>query len=181
MTDGEERLARLERRVQALEDEAAITRMILSYGPLADSGDAEAVADLWEPDGVYDVDELSMHGREQIAAMVRSSAHQGWISQGCAHFVGPPHVTVTGTQATAVCYTLMVVYTNEGHTIRRTTANHWQLRKESGGWRVVNRTNRILDGRAESPQLLAQISGDTGEGPFHDHQAADPAKRSLHG
>lgn len=154
MADIEARLAQLEQRVRQLEDERAITRLIASYGPLVDAGDADAVAALWEPDGVYDVDELFMRGREQIEAMVRSDHHQGWIKGGCAHFVGAPHVTVTGDEAVAVCHSLMVTRTTGQFVVRRATANHWRLRRGSDGWRVTVRTNRVLDGREESPKLL---------------------------
>ncbi|ACY99062.1 MULTISPECIES: nuclear transport factor 2 family protein [Thermomonospora] len=151
----EERLRALEERLRLLEDEREITRLILSYGPLVDSGCAQAVAELWEPEGVYDVDELLMNGRREIAAMVRSRNHQGWIAGGCAHFIGPPHVTVDGDEATAVGYTLMIVNTPDGFTLRRATANRWRLRRTAAGWRAVERTNRVLDGRKESPDLLA--------------------------
>ncbi|MGH3349796.1 MAG: nuclear transport factor 2 family protein [Nocardioides sp.] len=151
MTD----LAALEARLQRLEDEAAIARLIASYGPLVDAGSAEAVAALWEPDGVYDVDELVMHGRDEIVAMVQSPNHRGWIADGCAHFVGPPVVTVTGDEALAVCHSLMIVNQDGQFVVRRATANHWQLRRTGDSWQVTVRTNRVLDGRAESPGLLA--------------------------
>ncbi|MFE4454301.1 nuclear transport factor 2 family protein [Streptomyces sp. NPDC056796] len=150
-------LARLERRLNRLEDEAAVTSLILSYGPLVDSGSARAVADLWVEDGVYDVDELLMTGRAEIEAMVHSPGHQRWISQGCAHVVGAPRVRVDGDEAVAVCYTTMIVRDPEAgaFVVRRATANHWRLRRGPDGWRVTVRTNRVLDGRAESPALLA--------------------------
>jgi uncharacterized protein (TIGR02246 family) len=161
VSDLGERVAELEARLARLENERAVARLIASYGPLVDSGDADAVSDLWETDGVYDVDELLMTGREQIAGMVRSAAHQRWVTAGCAHLVGPPHVTVTGDEAVAVCHSLMVVRSGERFVVRRATANHWRLRKGPGGWRVTTRTNRVLDGRRESPELLAEIGRDT--------------------
>ena len=39
----EERLAVLEQRLRRAEDELAIARLMASYGPLADAGDADAV------------------------------------------------------------------------------------------------------------------------------------------
>ncbi|MDR7303884.1 nuclear transport factor 2 family protein [Haloactinomyces albus] len=155
MSDVEQRLAALERRVEELEDERAVARLVASYGPLVDSGSAEAVAGLWRQDGSYDVDELLMTGHEEIAAMVRSANHRRWIDSGCAHLVGPPHVTVTGNEAVAVCHSLMVIHTGGRFRIRRATANHWRLRKDTGGWRITTRTNRVLDGRPESSELLA--------------------------
>lgn len=153
--DLDRRLAGLEQRLALLEDERAITRLVAAYGPLVDSGDAERVAAIWEPDGVYDVDELLMTGRQEIAAMVASANHQRWIAGGCAHVVGPPRVTVTGDDAIAVCYSLMVVREEKTFTLRRATANLWRLRRGPEGWRVAERINRVLDGRPESPALLA--------------------------
>ncbi|MFC8869841.1 nuclear transport factor 2 family protein [Streptomyces sp. NPDC057148] len=151
------RLAAVEARLRRLEDERDIGRMMASYGPLVDGGDADGVAALWAVDGVYDIDELFLAGREQVREMVRSAAHQGWIRQGCAHVVGPPHITVDGDEAVAVCHSLMVVHEAGRYVVRRATANHWRLRRAAcgTGWQVVTRTNRILDGRPESPALLA--------------------------
>lgn len=145
----------VEARLRKLEDEAAIAQLIASYGPLVDAGSAEAVAALWEADGVYDVDELVMNGRDEIVAMVQSPHHQGWITGGCAHFVGPPVVTVTGDDAVAVCHSLMIVNQDGQFVVRRATANHWRLRRGEDGWQVAVRTNRVLDGRPESPALLS--------------------------
>ena len=92
--------------------------------------------------------------------MVRSANHQRWIAGGCAHVVGPPHVTVTGDEAVAVCYSLMVVHEDGGFVLRRATANVWRLRRSPTGWRVTNRTNRVLDGRDEAPALLASGLGE---------------------
>ena len=52
----DDRIAELEQRLLRLEDERAIERMIGSYGPLVDAGEADATADLWAVDGTYDVE-----------------------------------------------------------------------------------------------------------------------------
>ncbi|WP_199814926.1 nuclear transport factor 2 family protein [Streptomyces sp. NRRL WC-3549] len=106
----EDRIAALEARLGLLEDERAVARAMASYGPLVDGGDSEGVAALWAPDGVYDIDEIFLAGRERVRGMVDSPAHRGWIRQGCAHVVGPPHITVDGDEAVAVCHSLMVVH-----------------------------------------------------------------------
>ncbi len=92
MTDVDDIAARLRR----LEDERDIARLIASYGPAVDAGDADAAARLWAPDGIYDVDGWRMEGREQVHAMVQSSAHQKLVAKGCCHFLGPCVVTVSG-------------------------------------------------------------------------------------
>lgn len=152
MTD--DRLERLERRVQYLEDQHEIARLLSAYGPLVDAGRATEVAALWEPDGVYDVDEIYLSGQEELAAMVRSRAHQSLIAGGCAHFLGPPHITVHGDDAVAVCHSLLIVHDESGYRVRRATAHHWTLRRGPDGWRARTRTSRLLDGRAESALLL---------------------------
>lgn len=46
---------RIAERLQSLEDREAIRDLIARYGPLADAGDAEAVAAQWSEDGSYAV------------------------------------------------------------------------------------------------------------------------------
>ncbi|WP_067440180.1 nuclear transport factor 2 family protein [Nocardioides jensenii] len=155
-----DRLAALEARLQTLEDTQEIAELIAGYGPLVDSGSADEVAAQWTEDGVYDVDEITMVGRDQVRAMVHSSNHQGWIAGGCAHFLGPVKVTVAGDEAVAVCHSLMIV--NRGGSfeespdfvVRRATAHHFELVRGTDGWLVARRTSRVLDGRAEAPELL---------------------------
>lgn len=148
------RIARLEERLQRLEDEREIAQLIAAYGPFVDSGADAEVAALWTEDGVYDVDEIFLRGHDQLGAMVRSSAHQQWITGGCAHFLGPAHIDLAGDSAVAVCHSLMVVRSDGRFVVRRATANHWELRRTQDGWRVTTRTTRVLDGRPESPALL---------------------------
>lgn len=92
----EDRMAVIERRLTMLEDERDIARLIASYSPLVDSGDADSVAQLWTVDGSCDVGDWVMSGRDDVAAMVRSDAHQSLIAKGCCHFFGPPVIEVTG-------------------------------------------------------------------------------------
>lgn len=152
----DDRLDALEREMRRLTDITEITQLIARYGPLVDAGCAEAVAALWTDDGVYDVDEIRMDHAAAIADMVRSAKHQGFIAQGCAHFNGPVAVTVDGDTATAVGHSLMVMNDDEFRfSIRRATAHRWSLVRTAAGWRVTNRTSRVLDGRDEAPGLFA--------------------------
>lgn len=154
----EDRIVALEARLKKLEDEREIARLIGAYGPLVDSGSASETAELWSPDGVYDVDEIHLDGRDQIAAMVHSEAHQGLIHNGCAHLLGSPHVTVDDDEAVAVCHSLLIVRAKGRYVVRRATANHWLLRRGEDGWRVAARTSRILDGGAQSRALLGAVA-----------------------
>ena len=151
MTD----LADLERRLQRIEDERAIERLIASYGPLVDAGDADGVASLWAVDGSYDVEGWQMASREDVAAMVRSDAHQGLITRGSCHFLAPAVVTVTGDEAVAVCESILVARHDDGISVARAGANHFRLRRIDGRWQITERRNRALDGRPEGRRLLS--------------------------
>ena len=78
-TTDPDRLEQLEQRLRALEDERAIARLIASYGPLVDSGDAEAVAALDAmdvPNGpVLALDEVFADPHVRARGMVGEFAH----------------------------------------------------------------------------------------------------------
>lgn len=149
-------LAELEKRLQRIEDERAIERLIASYGPLVDAGEADATADLWADDGSYDVEGWHMRSRDDVAAMVRSDAHQGLIRRGCCHFLGPAVATVDGDDAVAVCESILLVRRDDGYIAARAGANHFRLRRADGRWRIVERTTRALNGNPEPRNLLAR-------------------------
>jgi len=93
--DYEELLA----RVRRLEDESAITRLIMSYGPAADSGLTSSAARLWLDDGKYDwdADGEPHRGSAAVDAMLQGDGHQGLIARGVAHFAGPPLIDIEAT------------------------------------------------------------------------------------
>jgi hypothetical protein len=161
----EEALRSLEERLRRLEDERDVARVVARYGPLVDNGDP-AAADLWLENGVYDVDELLMEGSAAVADMVRSKPHAAFVAEGCAHFQGPVEVRVQGDEAEAVGYSLMLVHHTEGFRLRRVTANHWELRRTSQGWRVARRTSRKLDGTATARTLLSRLTSIAEETPL---------------
>src|SRR6476646_1920867 len=82
-------------------------------------------------EGEYDVDGWHMRSRADVAEMVRSPAHQGLISGGSAHFLGPVHVDVDGDEAVAVCESILVRHNEDGSGYRvwRAGANHVTLRR----------------------------------------------------
>lgn len=155
MSDIDDLAARLRR----LEDERDIARLIASYGPAVDAGDADGAAGLWASDGVYDVDDWRMEGRADVHAMVGSSAHRQLVAKGCCHFLGPCVVTVSGDSAVAVCESVVLVRDGtekKGYQVWRCTANHFALRRVDGQWRIGTRTSRVLDGNPEAHALLTK-------------------------
>lgn len=160
----ETRLTETHDRLARAEDELAILRLIASYSPRVDSGDAEGVAGLWNPDGVYDVDTGLLDGRDELEEMVRGEAHQGLIAHGCGHVPSLPVVLVDGDRAVATGYTQLVVRSSRPgrYTVIRLTANRWQLVRRGPvdapdrGWRVELRTARAVTDDGEGRRLLGR-------------------------
>ena len=154
-------MADLEARLQRLEDEAAIARLIASYGPLADGGRARDIAALWVEDGEYAV---AGHGRasgqREIAALIEGPVHQQLMAQGCAHVLSPHRISLDGDTALATGYSVVFRHTPGGFEAWRVSANRWQLVRTGEGWRVASRENAPLDGNRAAAALL-EMSHDT--------------------
>jgi hypothetical protein len=144
----------LHRRLQRLEDEREIARLIASYGPSVDSANADSAANLWAADGTYDVEEWQMKSRDDVHAMVSSEFHQDLVANGCCHFLGPCVVTVTGETAVALCESLVLLRRDDEYVVWRATANHFELGRIDGEWKIIARTSRLLNGKPEAHGLL---------------------------
>ena len=148
------RLHALESRLAELEDRERIRNLIASYGPLADTGNAAAIAALWAEDGVYEVGGYGEHtGHAAIAALFTAGTHVALMRDGCAHLLGPLHIALDGERATAVGHSCVFRRNAAGFEAWRVSANRWELGKTSAGWRVKRRINRPLDG-SEAARLL---------------------------
>lgn len=159
--DDSTRLAALEARLAELEDREAIRNLVASYGPLADSGDAEGVAALWAEDGVYAVGGFGENaGREAIAALIRAPFHQQLMQDGCAHALGPVHIQLDGARALAIGYSVVFRRAGKGFEAWRVSANRWELEKRNCRWQVRRRRNALLDGVAAA-RLLLRVADDT--------------------
>ena len=143
MEDLRQQLDDLNRRVQALEDELAIHRVIVRYGLAVDIGDAAGAADTFTEDTVYDVDVGLMRGRDGVRQMVRSERHQNMVGR-CAHQIGPAVVEINGDRAEATGYSRVYLHKDGAIQIYRVSFNHWQLQRRNGQWQIAHRTTRLL-------------------------------------
>ena len=142
-------------RLQALEDRAEIANLIAAYGPLADTGDGEALAQLWVEDGVYDIGGFGLvQGHAALAAMMESEVHRGLMEQGCAHMLSPHRIELSGDSAVAVGYSTVMRKVGEVYEAWRVSANRWFLVRTEAGWRVKLRENTPLDGTHEARSIL---------------------------
>ena len=145
----------MQTRLNALEDRAQIANLIAAYGPLADTGEGEALAQLWVEDGEYDIGGFGLiKGHAALAAMMDSPVHRGLMEQGCAHILSPHRIELSGDSAIAVGYSTVMRRTGETYEAWRVSANRWWLVRTTDGWRVKRRENTPLDGTAEARSLL---------------------------
>jgi uncharacterized protein (TIGR02246 family) len=154
MTDQSDLVAQLLKRVEALEDERAIQKVLTRYGFAVDSGDADGTGNIYTEDTHIDIDGVSfMDGRDQARGIVTSPLHQG-IMPNCAHVMGPFVIELGGETAVATGYA--TVYVKEDGQVRvwRQSYGRWTLRKDPDGvWRVLERISRST-GRDDCQAVL---------------------------
>ncbi len=154
----EEGAGDLERRLRAVEDELAVRRVVLSYGPSVDAGHAARAASLWVEDGIYDADARGEPyvGRNAIEAMLEGDGHAKLMSEGVAHFAGPPLVHVDGDTASALTYSIVLRRDAEGrrYFVWRLSAARWDLERHDGQWKVRNRIHRAMDESGVGKELF---------------------------
>ncbi len=149
----EQRIEDLARRVQTLEDELAIHRLIVQYGFAVDIGDAEHTAALFTEDTIYDVDVFVMRGRDDIRKMVVTDPHRSLVGN-CAHQIGPSVVTVDGDHAIATGYSRVYLRKGESIDVFRVSFNRFELVRRDGRWQIAHRTTRLL-GHSEAKNIFA--------------------------
>ena len=154
--DWHDRVEALEERVLELEDQVAILRVINQWGPAVDTGRSAAAGALFDADGVLESDLSRLDGPDEVEAMVESEGQQSLIRHGCAHVQTAPVIVVDGDVATAITYSQVYLHGVEGHQVWRVSANQWELRRTAAGWRVTRRLNRVIDGGAQSHDILGR-------------------------
>ncbi|RYE01383.1 MAG: nuclear transport factor 2 family protein [Sphingomonadales bacterium] len=158
MTTGE---SSIEQRLQALEDQLEIIRLLSFYGPLVDAGECAAAAGLWAADGCYDVGgEHAATGGDQIAALYSGERHQSLIHRGSGHVTTTPHIRLDGDTATAFAHSFVLLRDERGWAVWRASANRWTLVRTADGWRIRERVNRVLDGSSDSHKLMGEVHHD---------------------
>jgi hypothetical protein len=144
----------IDRRVRAVEDELAIIRLVASYGPMVDTGLNSLAPALFATDGIYDVSVGRLVGPEAIKEMLSGDDHRSVVQQGIAHVMGLPFVRLEGDSATAINTTHLYLREGNGYSIFRVAQNLWRLTRTADGWKVIERTNRLIGDDDEARTLL---------------------------
>jgi hypothetical protein len=159
----EERLAALEARCRKAEDHLEILNLLNTYGPLVDSATAAPAGELWVEGGGYSFTVPGSGTRRleapyEVAGMYHWDGHLDLVNTGCAHLTATPRIGITGDDAEAVGYSLVILKEGERWFLWRAAVNHWTFRRTAQGWRIVERFNRALDGSPESHETMRKVA-----------------------
>ena len=145
----------LTERLNRLEDELEITRVLTRYGFAVDIGDADATAALYTDDTVIDLGPESMFsGIEGARQLVLDERHQAIVGR-CAHTMGPfvTDIDVTGDRATAIGYVRVYISDPDMRNPRlwRIGYTRLELVRDGDTWLIATRLSRSLaaEGAAE--------------------------------
>jgi hypothetical protein len=163
------RIDELEQRIARLEDFIALYQALSTYGPSVDSMEIDEAVHLWEEDGIYDLGDgipeldegrgnLFLRGHNEIRSMLESPLHKDkFVKGGCAHVMSLPLLHIDGDRAVGIGYHRVFAHGEDGTEVARLVASRWEWRRqESGDWKAVRRTHRLLDGRESSRALLRE-------------------------
>jgi SnoaL-like protein len=178
----DDRLAQLEKRIAALEDQIAIYQLLMTYGPSADSGSDDVVRASHHADAEYDSGLDVFHGAGEIGDMITSlPLHRELLATGSAHIATMPVVSVEGDRAYAACHGQLLRFDREadGYRVWRVTAVRLEFRRTADGWKIYRRANRLLDGSDASHQHFRD--GLQAVGAIPDRASADGARRDAAG
>jgi len=92
----------LEQRVQRMEDESAIRRMLIEYGALLDAKDYRSYAALFAPDGVWQGGFGTFTGPAAIEAMLVANLgapEAGFVNKSNFHMLTNPLIAIDGDRA----------------------------------------------------------------------------------
>ncbi len=153
----------LEERLQAIEDQLEISRLIAGYGYAVDGLNTESVRDCYTEEGVYAITGLGTYdGRDSIADITKDAWHLGLVNGGCAHASTFPYIVIDGDKAVATCHTMVLTHNEGDFAVWRLSASRLNLSRQStGGWKITHRETSLLDGKSGGAELLARLN----EGP----------------
>jgi hypothetical protein len=159
-------------RVQRLEDERDIRALLTRYAFSADLGRSREWVELFTEDGTIDLGETvhAMSGaappdgyparprfvghEELLLDFITALPHRRVERRSQHHTAsGPLLVDVTGDDATATGYSILITRNDGGFAIEVAAFNRWTLRRVDGAWRIAERRIRPI-GSAEAADVL---------------------------
>lgn len=143
----------VEQRLQRVEDELAIRRLLVDYSATQDARDYAGYAALFAKDGEW-VNGRTVHkGREAIHRMLVNlygNPPPGYVNNESYHISSNPQIEVQGDRATARSRHLLVMRGPEGQPVPALAGRYEdELIREDGNWKILRRVDYPLMPTAE--------------------------------
>ena len=150
----------LEQRVQALEDQLAIQRVITDYSAYLDARDYDGYVGLFTEDGVWQNGTTRREGRAEIRAMLTglfgAAPEPGFVNRSSFHQIGNFEIDVEGDTARAKSR-FVFVWRGEGGapTPALSGQYHDELVRVDGEWKIKRRVDHTV--MPTSEEWIAEI------------------------
>jgi len=155
----EAKLDALTKRLERVEDELTLHRLIVSYGMAVDCGDITGALSCHTPDAEYIVSaarpgmaDLVLKGHNAIADMLSGDLHQSLLPNS-AHTIGPAIVDVKDNTYTAIGYSRLY---HEG-ILMRIAVNQWHFQRAQDAWKIRRRVSRVVGEHAAQEILKSHF------------------------
>jgi uncharacterized protein (TIGR02246 family) len=138
----------LEQRVQRIEDEAAIERVILDYAVTLDARDFDAYVALFAKEGVWQNGATVRTGPEEIRAMlvgIYGEPDPGYVNTDSYRIVSNIEIELDGDRATARSRQLTIMRGENGApTPVLSGVYEDEFVREDGAWKILRRVDRTI-------------------------------------
>lgn len=150
----------LEQRVQRMEDESDIRRILIEYGTYLDARDFKSYASLFAREGEWVGGFGRFKGPAAIQAMLEEKlgvAEPGWINKASYHLLSNPLIRIEGDKAHVTSKYLFLTKPDDQNRPVPLLAGRYEddLIRENGAWKIIKRvTNGIIpyrDGNGPTP------------------------------
>lgn len=138
----------LESRVQELEDQQAIQRVITDYSAHLDARDYDGYVGLFTPDGVWANGDTRREGQDEIRAMLEGlfgEVPEDFVNTSSFHQVSNFEIDVDGDEATAKSRFVFVMRGEGGAPTPMLSGQyHDRLVRTDDGWRIAERVDHTV-------------------------------------
>jgi ketosteroid isomerase-like protein len=138
----------LEQRVQRIEDEAAIERVILDYAVTLDARDFDAYVALFAEQGVWQNGNTIRTGPDEIREMLvglYGAPDPGYVNTESFRIVANVEIELAGDRATARSRHLTIMRGDEGAPTPVLTGLYEdEFIREAGTWKILRRVDHVV-------------------------------------
>lgn len=135
----------VEQRLQRLEDEAAIRRILIDYAATQDARDYDAYAALFAKDGEWVNGKSVYKGRpaiRQLLVGLYGTPPSGYVNTESFHLTYNPQIELNGDRATARSRHLLIMRGAKGEPTPMLAGRYEdELIREDGQWKILRRVD----------------------------------------